>query len=530
MINEIGTLVSGENGIRALFLVKKRPIFVPDTEALPEKTGFRAKYLSYPSFWLFERLSHIFGTSFLEDSVLADRNFADIAIPSAGPFLRRRQEYPHVEVTASPDDTARSELTATWLSFFGVPISKWEEVPGATFRILVGDVSHTEFVPAYRHYLNLLMSSAPSVASISRIFAEDLLKVELNAAPGPQCDSVTHELLVNRLEDGERSIVWRAQPTVEVEMACLGHDGIFEAWKSVGNARGASEDNMPDRPIVALQVGENPLFDVSNVSDVFGASVLDRFQRVHNMAAQLIDSERDRRRLERTEQYMNLQADALGGLGHDMKNPLHELIQFAEGFQEGVTSGKRLSEVVLEQAGYVHGNMDLILQAHRVHAGKIVPKPKSIILADVVNTILGWKEIATGVKQIVVEHRRRGDTSIRVFADPHLLMRAVFNLIDNAVKYTEKGGTIVVDAVDTEPSEERGPMVDLTVFNTGNEPIDFDGLFTPFNRGDNDNIPGIGLGLPGARHIAALLGGTLEGASAEGGHIFHLCLKKPDAA
>jgi heavy metal sensor kinase len=103
-----------------------------------------------------------------------------------------------------------------------------------------------------------------------------------------------------------------------------------------------------------------------------------------------------------------------------------------------------------------------------------------------------------------------------VQGDAGALRRALLNLVDNAVKYTPAGGSVVISL------ERAREHVALVVEDTGIgiDPADVERVFEPFVRldaGRNRDTGGSGLGLAIARSIVVTHGGTLEVDSRPGG-------------
>ena len=103
-----------------------------------------------------------------------------------------------------------------------------------------------------------------------------------------------------------------------------------------------------------------------------------------------------------------------------------------------------------------------------------------------------------------------------VQGDAGALRRALLNLVDNAVKYTPSGGSVVISL-----DRSRGSVA-LVVEDTGIgiDPADAKRIFEPFVRldaGRSRDTGGSGLGLAIARSIALAHGGTLEVESRPGG-------------
>ena len=104
--------------------------------------------------------------------------------------------------------------------------------------------------------------------------------------------------------------------------------------------------------------------------------------------------------------------------------------------------------------------------------------------------------------------------------DPHLLTRAVENLLDNAVRHTPPAGEIGV-AWECAGDDVRFSVVDD---GPGIPPADLPHIFTPLYRGDssrNRRTGGAGLGLAIARRLIRAHGGELTAANApDGGALF----------
>jgi CheY-like chemotaxis protein/anti-sigma regulatory factor (Ser/Thr protein kinase) len=101
-----------------------------------------------------------------------------------------------------------------------------------------------------------------------------------------------------------------------------------------------------------------------------------------------------------------------------------------------------------------------------------------------------------------------------VSSDPAMLERVLRNLLDNAVKYTERGG-IAVDV------EQRGQNVCVTVRDTGVgiDQADRELIFEEYYQARNparDRTQGIGLGLAIVKRLCNLLGHAIEVDSASG--------------
>ena len=105
---------------------------------------------------------------------------------------------------------------------------------------------------------------------------------------------------------------------------------------------------------------------------------------------------------------------------------------------------------------------------------------------------------------------------IKVQADPELLFQVAYNLFDNAVKFTNKGGTIRVGMEET----EGRALVSISNSGKGIPEEEIHRIFERFYKVDksrSEHVKGVGLGLNLAQDIVELHGGDIYAESEPGG-------------
>ena len=161
-----------------------------------------------------------------------------------------------------------------------------------------------------------------------------------------------------------------------------------------------------------------------------------------------------------------------------------------------------------------------MLALARLESGLTEPKMEVVgmetLLEDAVEIIRPQAE-REGLSLLYSGLNGRNETMI--VADPELVERALLNLLHNAVKFTEAGGSIEVLS-EMDDASEPAPMIWIRVRDTGIgiEPAEQSRIFQRFYRVDRarQSGGGTGLGLAVVRHIAEVHGGAVSLQSAPG--------------
>ena len=204
----------------------------------------------------------------------------------------------------------------------------------------------------------------------------------------------------------------------------------------------------------------------------------------------------------------------LANISHELRTPLNAIIGFSEVmkneiFGEHKTDKYRdYSNDIHTSGSYLLHMIDDILSMSRLEDGEIELHPENIDLVQVVHTINDQSITKKADQRNLVITDRLPDI-LEAHADPHVIEQVIFNLLDNAVKFTPEGGEISVSG-----SERNGQTI-LTISDTGvgipQDAIDRIGL--PFEQVQNQftkTHKGSGLGLSIARRIICLSGGTMK--------------------
>ena len=196
----------------------------------------------------------------------------------------------------------------------------------------------------------------------------------------------------------------------------------------------------------------------------------------------------------------------LAAVGHDLRTPLAGIKAAVTSLrQPGVewssTDQNDLLGTIEESSDRLDGLISNLLDASRLQAGEVLSKQESIALDRVIAAAVVSVPGASARVHIDV-----GDDFPLLLADPGLLERVLFNLIDNAVRHGGDHSEIVVSAEATASSakilvKDSGP---------GLSAERRDSVFEPFQpRSDREGSAGLGLGLSIAQGFCEAMGGAL---------------------
>lgn len=223
----------------------------------------------------------------------------------------------------------------------------------------------------------------------------------------------------------------------------------------------------------------------------------------------------------------SVRTDFVTNISHELKTPVGALAVLAETISDSADDdvARRLAERMVDEAHRASRTIDDLLELSRIELdGRDATEPVQV--EHVVEEAAARHRFHAeqeGVELSVASVQRA-----TVMGDRLQLVSAVSNLIDNAVKYTNTGGSVRI-AVFVEGSEVIVRVVDTGVGIPAN---DLDRVFERFYRVDrarSRRTGGTGLGLAIVRHVAANHGGTVRVTSQEGvGSTFELVLPLVD--
>jgi signal transduction histidine kinase len=226
-------------------------------------------------------------------------------------------------------------------------------------------------------------------------------------------------------------------------------------------------------------------------------------------------------------------------VSHELKTPLTAVREFVALVLDGVagpapTMGQRsFLEHAIDGCDQMNHHLNDLIDSSRLDTGKLQLKLLPTRANRVIEFALASIRAVARAKNVTLKSHVSTEIPL-VLADPLRLGQILGNLLSNAAKFTEPGGTIVLRAG---PAAERADEVEFEISDNGcgiapeHIPQIFDRLFQVSLAGDELMGSGLGLGLSIARHLVILHGGRLTVESTLGaGSVFRFRVPAAPAA
>lgn len=226
----------------------------------------------------------------------------------------------------------------------------------------------------------------------------------------------------------------------------------------------------------------------------------------------------------------HIRTEFIAMISHDLRSPLAAIKEAISLLAE--TTANRLEEkqfrylsIAREEMDRLNRMIDNLIEVARMETGKVILNLNAVDLNQLLNISLESLSLLITKNNLKIERRSPPKLPL-VLGDRDRLLRVFNNLIDNAIKYSPKGGTIWIefDFIDPEAPvlSESGILantayLEVTVTDQGpGIPAEFlDRIFGKFERVDPHG-PGIGLGLAIVRSIIELHHGKVWARSTLG--------------
>jgi len=216
-------------------------------------------------------------------------------------------------------------------------------------------------------------------------------------------------------------------------------------------------------------------------------------------------------------------------VSHELRTPISSIAAAAETLSEGAPDREesaQLTALIARQANRMRDLIEDLTDLSRIESGAIELSPERVPLVPLLREVAEDLAHRTAARSVAIEVG--GSEDLAVFGDRRRLVQIVFNLLDNAVKFSPPGERVEASVAAEDGRvvltiEDRGPGVPLS---------EREKIFQRFYQVDPSRSkakPGTGLGLAIVKHLAVLHDATLAVGGEPGrGAVFRVSFRPFD--
>jgi signal transduction histidine kinase len=206
-------------------------------------------------------------------------------------------------------------------------------------------------------------------------------------------------------------------------------------------------------------------------------------------------------------------------MSHELRTPMNAILGFSEVIRSelygplGHPRYREYADDVYKSGIHLLDLINDILDLSKIDAGRMELRESTFAISELVSeAMLMVRDKARGHCRLDVA---LADELPALMADKRLLKQVLLNLLSNAIKFTLDGGQVTVRA----SHDDDGLTMEVVDTGIGMDPAELDVAFSHYGQVDSRiarKHQGTGLGLPIARALVELHGGTLTAHSIKG--------------
>lgn len=234
--------------------------------------------------------------------------------------------------------------------------------------------------------------------------------------------------------------------------------------------------------------------------------------------------------IERLTRLERVRSQFLGNVSHELRTPIFSIQGFLETLLDGAVDDPAVNRTFLEKAHKhamrLNALLNDLIEISRIESGEMKMSFRYFGVQEFLEQMGDEMRQLAEARDLAFSLESTLSADIKALGDRERLRQVIMNLVDNAVKNTEAGGSVILRAV----LEKDRCRIEVQDTGCGIAPEHHDRIFERFYRVDKDrsrDVGGTGLGLAIVKHIVEAHGGTIGVHSTVGvGSTFFFTLKR----
>ena len=225
----------------------------------------------------------------------------------------------------------------------------------------------------------------------------------------------------------------------------------------------------------------------------------------------------------------------LASMSHELRTPLNGILGYTQILEcSGNLNEKERGQLMIIRKSGEHllSMINEVLDISKIEASKMTIHPAIFSLKDLIESTAAVTRLKVGKKNIRFTLTAADDLPEWVMGDEVRIRQILFNLLDNAVKFTHDGGIdYVIERAKSAEGTRDGISFLVSDSGPGIAEKDLEKIFHPFEQvgSINDSIQGTGLGLAICHRLIRIMGADLKINSESGrGSQFRFTIQLPE--
>ncbi len=294
--------------------------------------------------------------------------------------------------------------------------------------------------------------------------------------------------------------------------------GLFEVPDALKDARFADNPLVQGDPDIRFYAGAPlvtskglPIGTLCVIDKTAKTLSVQQKRALEILANQVMDQLELRLNYKKLQQASEERQKIFSVIGHDLRSPFNGILGLSQLLYEKASVMSH--EQTKDMAGHIYGSslqvfqiIDELMQWTQQRLGRTVSNVEPCSLMKAVNDTLGLLKDAITLKQLACDVNI--EPHIDVLADGAILKTILRNLLNNAIKYSNEGGMIRIDA----QVESDHMSISIEDQGSGVSPHVIEQLFnnTVESEVDTEGLKGSGIGLSLCAELIATQGGSIR--------------------